>query len=242
MNEMAVFLLPDRRTLVQIVPFARCTAGGYATAMHESVPRQDLYGDGITGSHGGSNLSAIGGSLRVGELRPGGQGPRHALKLNIFAKALFYNCAVASDCKRWPATAADGYWREYGDLTSNTNSAMKMGVLLAIPAATSLGSLGLETEPGRQLAWTLQNYGAYVVDDAADVNYALSVEIGPDGSFPSQFQSDYGYSFRQVIRDNTPWSRDFMRLIEALWVVDNNSPNSIGGGGAPRQPLAPPFQ
>ena len=32
-----------------------------------------------------------------------------------------------------------------------------------------------------------------------------------------------------------------MKLFAALHVVDNNGPDSIGGGGTPRVPLAPPF-
>ena len=35
------------------------------------------------------------------------------------------------------------------------------------------------------------------------------------------------------------WSRDVQRLRQALQVVDNNGPASIGGGGTPRQPLLP---
>jgi hypothetical protein len=38
---------------------------------------------------GGSRLSSLGGSLRLGELRPG-QGPRHALKLNVYGRQAFY--------------------------------------------------------------------------------------------------------------------------------------------------------
>jgi hypothetical protein len=34
---------------------------------------------------------------------------------------------------------------------------------------------------------------------------------------------------------------DINTLFSKLQVVDNNSPNSIGGGGKPRQPLAPPI-
>jgi len=30
-------------------------------------------------------------------------------------------------------------------------------------------------------------------------------------------------------------------MIKAVYVVNNNSATSIGGGGTPRQPLAPPF-
>jgi len=32
-----------------------------------------------------------------------------------------------------------------------------------------------------------------------------------------------------------------MRLFQALYIVDNNNPNSIGGGGIPRVALAPPI-
>jgi hypothetical protein len=39
----------------------------------------------------------------------------------------------------------------------------------------------------------------------------------------------------------TPWGRDMDRLFLALAVIDNNTATSVGGGGTPRQPLAPPF-
>jgi hypothetical protein len=85
-NSSAAFLLADRRTIVQTQPLARCTAGAAGTAMVKFA-NVDLYGPGITGAHGGSGLSAIGGSIRLGELRPGSTtGPRHALKVNVYAK------------------------------------------------------------------------------------------------------------------------------------------------------------
>jgi hypothetical protein len=37
------------------------------------------------------------------------------------------------------------------------------------------------------------------------------------------------------------WRDEVNRLVIALHVVDNNGRQSIGGGGEPRQPLAPPF-
>ena len=37
------------------------------------------------------------------------------------------------------------------------------GALLALPPGTDIAALGLRTEPGRMIAWTLQNYGAYIV-------------------------------------------------------------------------------
>jgi hypothetical protein len=237
-NASAVFLKADGRTLVHMQPFARCTSGAAGTAL-VTFPNVDLYGDGITGSHGGSGMSAIGGSIRVGELRPGQQGPRHALKVNVYAKQSLYKCSTRADCYRWPAAGADGYAVGfYGTDGNNTNSAMKMGALLAIPAATDIAKLGLETEPARQLAWTLQNYGAYIVDDTWGPSFAFNAENGPDGSLHTQFQADYGYKLEQRVIDNTPWSRDIQKLSQALSVVNNNSPTSIGGGGTPRQPLA----
>lgn len=241
-NAAAVVLQADRRTLVHMQPFARCNAGGSATSYVTFKP-VDIYGDGQSGAHGGSGLSVIGGSIRVGELRPNKQAPRHALKVNLFARQSLYHCDRYVDCFRWPATNADSYAVGfYGNIGNNSNDAMKMGALLAIPEWRAIDSLGLETEPGRQLAWTLQNYGAYVVEDTYEPAFGIAIENGPDGSLAKQFEADYGVAFEQRANSNTPWSRDVQKLTQALYVVNNNSPTSIGGGGTPRQPLAPFLQ
>lgn len=235
----------DGRTIQQFSAFARCTAGGYATAIAK-FDDVDIYGDGIYGSRG-SGLSAFGGSIRVGELRPGQIGMRHALKMGVFAKAHFYKCTQAADCYRWPARWADGYAvGNYGTLTNNQNTALKMGALMAIPSGVNIDSLSLQTEPAKQLAWTLQNYGAYIVDsDPSDPNTGFMVENKPNSKL-AEFYNDYGYNFRQNgYRGSTDpaynWQQDIIKLIKALYVVDNNSPTSIGGGGTPLQPIAPPF-
>jgi hypothetical protein len=241
-NNSAVFLMPDRRTIVQTQPLTRCTAGAPGTSMAKFA-NVDLYGSGVTGAHGGSGLSALGGSIRLGELRPGSAtGPRHALKVNVYAKEALFQCARRRQCFRWPAVAADSdAARTYGSASHNRNAAMKMGALLAIPYSTPIVSLELETAPARQLAWTLQNYGAYVVDDTSAPGFALNAEDGPDGSKRAQFKADWGFDMAQKVADNTAWRRDMQKLVEALHVVNNNGPRSIGGGGAPRQPLAAPL-
>lgn len=240
-NDSAVFLMPDGRTLIHTQPFARCNAGGYGTSLVKFNP-VDLYGDGILGSHGGSGMSAIGGSIRVGELRPGQQGPKHAIKLIVYARQSLFKCKTASECFRWPAVTADSYAVGfYGVENQATSAAMKMGALLAIPASVNITALGIETEPGRQLAWTLQNYGAYIVDDGYGPQFGFAAEEGPAGSLRTQFKADYGMNLAARVNDNTPWVRDVQRLAKALYVVDNNGPTSIGGGGTPRQPLAAPI-
>ena len=241
-NNSAAFLIADGRTLVQTQPFTRCTAGAPGTSLTTAsdFPEVDLYGDGIRGSHGGSGLSAIGGSIRVGELRPGSQGPAHALKVAVYSAQVLFACTTLSQCYRWPADRADSNAvGSYGSLRASNSSAMKMGALLAIPVSTNLSNLGLETEPARQLAWTLQNYGAYIDDSVGEPSFVIDAEVGYNGSVITQFQNDWGFPMEQRVNSNSPWSRDMQRLMTALNVVDNNSPTTIGGGGTPLQPLAP---
>lgn len=257
-NNSAAFLEPDGRTLIQTQPFTRCYQSLPGTTLTPAYqfPPVDLYGGGINGSHGASGLSAIGGSIRIGELRPGQQGPQHALKLSFYSAQVLHKCGANDapnyqSCYRWPARGADfnadsangGYGTVVG---GNPPPAMQMGALLAIPASVDLSTLGLETEPGMQLAWTLQNYGAYIVDSGGEPDIFIGAESGPgaDGSYTTldgQFIADWGYDIDQRVGTNTPWTRDIQRLIAALYVVDNNSPTSIGGGGTPLQPVAPPL-
>lgn len=240
-NNGAVFLDADGQNLVQLQPFTRCSVGGIATALLR-FPSLSLYGAGVAGAHGGSGLSTLGGTIRVGELRPGSVGMRHVLKLNVHSNLVLSKCADRSQCYRWPATTADlNAPSVYGTLSKKINSAMKMGALLAIPRSIKLSSLNLQSEPGRQIAWTLQNYGAYIVDSTGGPGYSLSVEEGADGSVAKQFMTDYKYPMEDwaIHACTNPWVGDFQKIIQVLQVVDNNGPTSIGGGGTPLQPLAP---
>jgi len=245
-NMASAILGADGRTIYQFEPLAHCTNGGPATALvMDPQGTVDIYGDGIEGSHGGSGMSALGGTLRLDELRPGGQGPRHVLKFTFDMKDA-YKCTTKADCFRWPALWADSYaLTTYGTSANNPNvqnKAMRMGALLALPPDVDIASLGLATEPAKQIAWTLQNYGAYIDEDSASNSLLISTENSPDGAFTDQFQKDYGFAFNQASNatgNGGKWTGDIQKLLPLLKVIDNNSPTSIGGGGTPRQPLAP---
>jgi pyruvate/2-oxoglutarate dehydrogenase complex dihydrolipoamide acyltransferase (E2) component len=230
-NYSFAVLMTDGQTVVQGQPLARCSAGGAATALHLSTPA-NLYTDGTLGAHGGSGMSSLGGTVRLGELVPGAPPIRHALKVNLDGAADYWPVGF-----RWPAVKEDSYGpQRYGGKVP----ALKMGALLALPASLNLASLNLQTAPGKMIAWTLQNYGAYCVDDAARSVFSIATELGPAGAVSTQFQQGWGYPFSSGVKD-TPWAKDIATIVANLAVVDNNSPISIGGGGTPRQPYAPPF-
>lgn len=262
-NNGAAILLADGATIVQTQPFTKCPGYSYATTMHVpySLAAWEYNiktGDGRLGAHGASGLSVLGGTIRLGELRPGTQ-MRHAIKILTDSKSTLGLCTGNfSACFTWPATTADSYAAQagsgYGSATNNGNSAMKMGALLAIPASVNLSNIGLQSVPGKMLAWTLQNYGAYIVDSAGGPGFDIAIEDGAAGSKDDEFQSDYGFPFDgrlgyMTLKDSTgqptpqaKWVSDIRLLIDYLQVVSNNSPSSVGGGGSPRQPLAPAFQ
>ena len=236
-NSGLAVLMPDGRTLKQTQPFARCTPE-YGTSRYV-FGDEDLYGLGHYGAHGGSGLSCIGGTLRVGELAPGAGPIRHALKVNLYAaRNLHYDEETRG--YRWPARRADAYAaRTYGTRGAPAK-ACRMGALLALPPMLTDESLGLETEPARRLAQALRDYGAYVVDDTAWDVYGLVTEWGPAGRVTEEFKRVWGFPINPRRRDNA-WSRDMDRLFTNLHVVDNNGPDRIGGGGQPRVPLAEPL-
>ncbi len=228
-NNASAFLLPDGKTLVQIGPLARCQRGGPLYGFHY-YRDLDIYGEGINGSHFGSGLSAIGGSLRKGEITS--KNPiRHALKVLIWGeKYLYYSKEIPG--KRWPAELADNYAAKH---YHGKNPAVVQGSLLAIPPKATEKSLKLQTRPGKKLFHALQDYGAYIVDDAGWDGHYIAIEAG----VPEEFRKAFGYDFYGT---EGAFYEDFMKLFEALHVVDNNSPKSIGGGGKPRKPLAPPIK
>lgn len=233
-NNSAALLLPDGETLVQLNAMTRDRIGGKVHGVRYpfgNTPDETLMGTGILGGHGGSGLSSIGGTIRLGELI-GEQPIRHGLKLNLWAqKYLSYDEGFQGGAGyRWPAVKADAYASEttYGGQVS----ALTMGSLLAIPPHVTPESLGLQTKPAIKLFYALQDYGAYVADDTAWNAHALAIENG----VLQEFEYEYGHKFGDK---KSGFFQDVMTLFTVLHIVDNNSPDAIGGGGNPRTALAP---
>lgn len=236
-NNAAAFILPDGEHIYQANPISRCEEAGPVYAGWAAVPEAvtSIYDDGLYGGHGGSSLSGIGGTIRLGELtsdEPIG----HALKILVWAARY---CTDEDGGFRWPAYRADAYALDpenplhYNQLGS-ASPAVKMGSLLAIPDWVDISSLGLQTYAAWKIAVALQDYGAYIVDDSAWHTYYLCAEQGVG----QEFQETYDLG---IAAQAGPWYDDMMCLIQWLHVVDNNGPDTIGGGGTLRRPLAPPI-
>jgi hypothetical protein len=225
-NNASAFLLPDGKTLVQLEPLARCQPGGniYGWRYEKDL---DIYGDGIGGSHFGSGLSAIGGSIRKGELTSS-EPIHHTLKVLVWGEK-YLHYSQARPGYRWPADRADSYAAEK---YHGQNPALVQGTLLAIPPYITPESLKLQTPVGKKLFYALQDYGAYIVDDSAwDAHY-----IAAEAGVLEEFRTKYGYDMEGASGD---FYDDYMKLFQALNIIENNSPDNIGGGGTRRAPLAP---
>lgn len=220
-------------------------AGSDLSIFEEPRGAYSLHGDGVvpaegsSGGHGGSGLPALGGVLRLGELTS--PAPiRHALAITM-------NMQKWGDRSgrgyTWPATATDRRFADedrgvgYGTLRADGGASptgVVMGSLLAIPEDVDLQSLDLETVAGAKLAWTHQNYGAYVVDTSVDTGnfdvHRINVDVRVRDEYPA---IDTAYT------TDTPFGRDMSKIFENLALVENNGPQRVGGGGALRQPLAP---
>lgn len=227
----ASLLQPDGHTLFEVSGFGRCDPTGPVIGFR--FPDNDLKGDGRLGGQGGSGLSALGGTLRKGELIDG-KPVLHALKVSLWGGRHFFDDATREDgCFRWPADRCDGGHAApppsgYG----GKNPDLTMGSLLALPPNVSVGGLGLETKAGRQLFDVLSNYGAYVVGNLIGDGIQFSIELSEVESFENALDAQGG---------GEAWARDVNRLVPLLAVVANNGPQSVGGGGVPRVPAPPPL-
>lgn len=247
-NNSGAVLMADGVTLYQTQPLHVCSPGGIVTSQY-SWESQNIRTDaGIEGAHGGSGMSAFGGSIRVGELERGSV-IRHAIKMNFFGVRNFFYGTDDTPGYRWPAVRADGYasTETYG----GTVPAFEIGALLALKPDFDVESL--QTEPAMIIARAAQDYGVYAVDDTYWDVFAVNVEEGAQGSVSDQFRSTYGHDVYDGPAlnctdesDSCKWSQDMWTILQNLNVVDNNSSTTIGGGPTSdtsnrRAPMAPPF-
>jgi hypothetical protein len=258
-NASAAFLDSNSRTVIQCQPFARCKPGEPGTSMFFfDKPTKDNH-NGITydfhnmdiqdstgeiGGHWGSKLSDLGGTIRYGELTAGII--RHAMKVNLGSHLYYnydFNCSATDkdSCSfRWPAISVDHYSSDKNNANwyAGTDKNFIMGALLALKPSFNIDTL--KTTPGKILAKAFQDYGAYVVDDAACDCWAPILERGPDGRVVDEVKAKYNVNMYGTSHNDPFWS-DMVIVFQSLNIITNNGPKNIGGGGTPRQPLAPPF-
>lgn len=251
-NNGLALLLPDNRTLVQAQPAYRLGAGSPLLALyHQGAPvpfpwEVDVLGEGAWGAHGGSGLSALGGTIRLGELAPGAPPLRHALKLELFAHDYYFSngsAAPYAQCFRWPALGCDGYAHSPASplVYNGTVPGLQPGALLALPPGRA-ASLPMATAPAALIRDALATFGGYIVDDTATDQAALCMEAGVE----VELQRDYGIAVKPIARpgynaSTTAFFEDLVRLFQALELVVNSGEGSVGGGGRPLAPLAPPI-
>ncbi len=228
-NNAAALLQPDGRTLIQLEPLARCKVGGPVYG-YRYTPDLDLYGPGIGGSQFGSGLSAIGGTIRLGELT-GSDPIRHVLKVELWENYTYYNPQDPTPGYRWPAERSDAIAPK---AYKGRNPQLEMGALLAIPPQITAQQLQLRTPAAIKIFQALQDYGAYHVDSTSWDSHAIAVEAGVE----QEFATSYGYGMEGEAGSNL-FVDDMMKIFPVLAVVTNNSPISVGGGGVRRAPLAP---
>jgi hypothetical protein len=227
-NNSAAFLMPDNETVAQNQPFTRCAAGGPATTL-VAFPDTSIYDEGPYGAHGGSGLSALGGTIRLGEF-PSGR-IHHVMKVELYAAQYYYCCTT-----HWPAVTIDDYADPvtYGGTDPNLGP----GSLLALPPNFDVTQM--TTVPGQILAQAFKDYGAYVVDDTFWNAWTLDTEQGPNGRVVDEFSTLYGFPMSAPAQ-GSPFMNDVTNIFESLNVVTNNGATAVGGGGTPRIASPPPI-
>ena len=233
-NFSGVAVQPDG-SLFHFNAIATCGNNKISVYDYSETENSTLKSTGYFGGHGGSALSGIGGSIRKGELLTS-EPIRHAIKINVWAE---YSLSYVQDGTpgfRWPAKRPDGYANGvYGTLNSNIPAYTEMGALLAIKPDVTPQSLGITNPTVIKIFTAMKDYGAYIVDDTYWPHYDLPLEEGVGEEVLAATGTNMGSGGGNI------YFEDMMKVIEALHVITNNGPNSIGGGGTPRQPLAPPF-
>lgn len=183
----------------------------------------DLYGNGIAGSHGGGHLGGLGGALRAWEWYGNGH-IQHVLGLNVYSRKYLSKLGTPAGY-RWPAVKADSSFTvdQVGGVPTNnyyggTIVDVRMGSLLCLPASFDLSTI--TDLQAKRLAWTLQNYGCYIVDNSG-INefYAISAETSIVDDI-----SNAGGNFHSQM----------LGLLPSLMVVTNNASDAVSGGGTPR--------
>jgi len=194
---------PDRQINFEMFGAAKNTSGQW-TAKY--IVQGDLLSTGMTAGARASGVSHLHGIIRAEEVA--NLKIPHALALGIGNSQL-------QSGPVWPARNQDG------DAATAYTGVIPMGSMFALPQTVNIDSLNLNPA-GRALAWTLQNYGTYVLIRAGTT--ALYAEPDAETQNPA------------TIADmRAAWTQ----LRPLMEVVTNSGADNVAGGGERLQPPLP---
>ena len=129
-----------------------------------------------------------------------------------------------------------------------TNRFVAPRALLAIPAAVA-DTVTTTTPPGEKIKRAMVDYGAYIVDGTGPANRAVqTAALCLDADVNAEMRHAFGFAMtapagvRATDTDGgASLYKDLLHIFQALHVVANNGPRSVGGGGTPRVPRKPPI-
>jgi hypothetical protein len=260
-NNAFALLMPDGKTLVQSQPIYRCEAdspllflGDYiqggschnSTSLCRSISILSSGNESMWGSHGGSDISALGGLIRLGELNESSPPIAHALKLELGGEYYYFGGSRKA-CYRWPADTCDG---SAPTRYTGTDPNVQPGSLLAVPQAVADAlAPQLTSVPAKKILDALTSYGGYLVDNTAGNRGTVCGQFG----LKEEVEAEYGFALGEVYSPNTTWYKpknkeaakafynDMLKIYQSLHAVTNSAPGAIGGGGKPRLPPPPPI-
>ena len=229
-NTCSAFLGTDKTSVYQGQTTELTTGGNpkFGGTADVAWTPVSIEGTGITGCHGGSGLSGLGGTLTLSDLTQSGP-ITHALKVALDG---YVNYSNANGGFRWPAVTADNGYNvpSNANYYGGANPNVVEGSLLALPKSISPTSFTNPTVA--KLAEAMQDYGAYIVDNTGTATYDFSTVITNYNS-SSRLVSDicttatpcgYPGSGKSV------FSSQLDSLLQDLEVVTNNTVTSPGGG------------
>jgi hypothetical protein len=260
-------LLPDNETIVQMQPAYRC---GFGTPLYarwgnatDGAPQRfpnttSILEDGTFGAHGGSGLSSIGGSIRLGELLSDTGPIRHALKIEV-NNFWYYGRKVLNPKTDYNGGRTQYLWPATGSNSgccpgsyNGTEPHVAPGALLAIPASDA-NQVNTTTVIGHKIKSAMIDYGAYLVDGSGPTSHgpphANKAAFCMDALVNDEMRRHYGYAmtYPDGVSPSDPEDKgaalywDLLHIFRHLQAVVNNGPHSVGGGGTPRVPTKPPI-
>jgi hypothetical protein len=230
-NGAWVMLKPDKETIWDALLLTRCKEGSWFGGNWFGPDKPySIYGKGwgdhIWG-HGASEISAMGGTIRKGELTsPEDEPIRHPLKFTIEGNRYWASCKIYGSKNNfvWPAYGTDrlacdeSFKNHHGGKDPN----FVCGCLLALPPDLTKEQLGIKTLEGKKIFDALQTYGAYTVENSGWDSWQFLIEADaiatdwPSGDFVRIKSGDF--------------HDDIDAMLSKLHIILKNNPENIAGG------------